>query len=574
MRKSLYVAIGLIIITIAAYSYLRFDVLKTKYIKPKTAQARSAIDLRPLLIAKLQELIKDGSDGLYNLQIEKINPDVLTSTVDLFHVTLTPDSSALAKLIAMQKGPDDVFKLSFDTLHINGISLNDFLSKKNISLDTILLNKPTIITYYTLHNYNAEKRKQDSALTLYQRITKQFKSIAINAIIIQNANFSTIEKAGSQNNQTINNISVRISNLLIDSTTQFDNRRFLFSKNVELFSDNYLLRTPDSLYFFKVGHFYVDAVQHKMVVTNLSFIPRGSVEQFESKLKTMNDRFTVNFPKIIFTNVDWWRLLNREKFLCDTANISGGEIDDYLDRSVPASPHIDVKDFPGQLLVQCPLKVFFRKINVHNIKVAYKEYNPSSRQSGFIFLDAINGSFTNITNIEDSINKNANFDFFGEALFASKVAMAADFHFDLSKTNTGNFSVNLKVGKIDTTYINPVAAPLGMFKIQKGTIQSGIANVVGNDFSADAKVNVLYNDIELVPLKRSNDDLKKKTIFSFVANTFLIKKNNPSKNEKPRISEVTCARDHHDSFFNFVWHSISTSILKTVGISKNKNSKS
>ncbi len=79
---------------------------------------------------------------------------------------------------------------------------------------------------------------------------------------------------------------------------------------------------------------------------------------------------------------------------------------------------------------------------------------------------------------------------------------------------------------------------------------------------------MLYDDLHITPLKPDDNDsskLKKKSVMSFFANKFFIKNANPSHGDTPRYSEVIVQRAHN-GFFNFVWKTILTSILKTVGI--------
>lgn len=125
-RRSIIVIIGILLVSIAVYIYLHL--LKANAPEPRS-QSKSPIDLRPLIISKLQQLVKESSEGLYNLSIERLEPDVLQSKIDLFNASLVPDTGALQKPDKELKAPDDVFKISFSSLHITGLSVLDFLHK-------------------------------------------------------------------------------------------------------------------------------------------------------------------------------------------------------------------------------------------------------------------------------------------------------------------------------------------------------------------------------------------------------------------------------------------------------------
>ena len=98
MKKIFIVILVLIILLTCGYLYVRFSVLKSKDFKPDTTKSKSILDLRPQLIAKLQQLVKDGSDGLYNLSIGEIEPHISSGGVDMMTVKIVPDSLTLLKL--------------------------------------------------------------------------------------------------------------------------------------------------------------------------------------------------------------------------------------------------------------------------------------------------------------------------------------------------------------------------------------------------------------------------------------------------------------------------------------------
>ena len=82
-------------------------------------------------------------------------------------------------------------------------------------------------------------------------------------------------------------------------------------------------------------------------------------------------------------------------------------------------------------------------------------------------------------------------------------------------------------------------------------------------------LNLISKDLHITPLKRDKNDtttLKKKTVTSFIANTFIIKDANPSKGDDVRKPTVTIQRNHYDGYFRFVWKSVLAGILKTTGV--------
>ncbi len=211
MKKIYIILIAGIVIISGVYVYVRFSFLRTKDFKPVTAKSKSVLDLRPAIIAKLQQLVKDGSDGLYHLSIEKIEPHTLVSSLDMVNVTLTPDSAALKNLDSAKKLPDDIFKISVSTLHIDGIDINDLLSKDHLSLKDISITAPAIEVYHKKRGYNKENRLKNDSVTLYQKLMKKMKSISINKIEVLHGTFIN-HNLSKKNRTKLNNIYEKENN--------------------------------------------------------------------------------------------------------------------------------------------------------------------------------------------------------------------------------------------------------------------------------------------------------------------------------------------------------------------------
>ncbi|MDQ6890519.1 MAG: hypothetical protein M3Z56_09630, partial [Bacteroidota bacterium] len=332
---------------------------------------------------------------------------------------------------------------------------------------------------------------------------------------------------------------------------------------------DYSLPTPDSLYFFKAGTISVSGDQHKLTALNVHLQPRGNREQFLKKLSSQKERYDLTIPKLTLDKVDWYDLVNWEKLFAKEANIYNAKLDIYFDRSLPARPNFDMQNFPSQVIMKIPLPLLVDKINLHHFDLVYGEFNPLVSQAGTIYFDDINSSLTNVTNMPDQVNRNKFITVKATAMFMHKVPATVTIQFDISKYKTGNFTADVNMKNLDTATINPIAAPLGPFTLKNGFMTDGTAHVKGDNYNSTTSGIFLYNDLKLTPLKKDTDKpggLKKKTVTGFIANTFLIKNNNPSKGEAARVAEVSHKRKAQTSFFSFVWKSILTAILKTIGL--------
>src|SRR5215213_244078 len=568
MKKISLVLVLIGVVFISAYIYLRYSVstpgfqpAASQEIKAETKKAETPLDLRPLLVQKLQQIVKQGSAGLYNLSVHEVEPDVLNSSVLIRNVELIPDTAVLAHLRKLNQAPTDIFKVKLASLKIEGLDLTDLLNKKVLDLQTIRIKDPLIEVYR-----GEKKQKPSNDNTLYQRLKDKLEHLAVDNIIIEGGslvNHNLSEKKTSKLNQ----ISLHLSDLLIDSSTQYDTRRFFFAKGAQLTIKDYTTASSDGLYDLRIGSISVLATQSVVTAKDLVVQPRLGKKEFGQKLKVMKERYQLSIPSIRFKNMDWWSLANEEKIFADEASIDNARFRIYLDRSLPpGKPKIG--SFPSQLVMKLPVKISIAKLNCKNLDLLYEEYNPFSGQTGKVHITRLQGQVKNLTNLPSAVKNGSKMTVKARGRFLDKIPMSLALSFDLSRYKTGAFSADLSANSFDGALITPVTEPLGLFRLKSGTINSMTAHVDGTDAKATGKVLLLYKDLHVDPLEKDKQkpgELNKKHVTGFIANSFILKDENPAGKEVPRNPDAVFIRDPHGSFFNLIWKTTLVGILKTTG---------
>jgi hypothetical protein len=265
--------------------------------------------------------------------------------------------------------------------------------------------------------------------------------------------------------------------------------------------------------------------------------------------------------------------MNNENFVADKVNINNPRLKVFLDRSLPSRNKMG--NFPHQLLMRLPKQVYIKKLQVRNMDLAYEENNPKSEESGTLYFDKANLDISNMTNIPLYIKQKKHTTINGTANFMRRVPFKAYFSFDLANYKQGNFSADLKINGFDGDLVNGLAVPLGLFKIEKGKVESAKVHVQGNQHKTKGKVLLLYEDLKLSLYEKEQDEkgLDKRGLMGLFANTFVIKNDNPHKNEAPREVNTEFQRDPHGGFLNLVWKTTLTGVLETIGVNPKLASK-
>ncbi|MEO8711992.1 MAG: hypothetical protein ABI405_07720, partial [Parafilimonas sp.] len=258
---------------------------------------RKSKDFEPLIKAKLQQLVKDASDSLYVLKMDKIEVDVLNSKAVISNARLLIDSARLKVLTAEGKAPVDVYKISFSNLNIDGLNIDDFLSKKDINLDVLTIKNPVFEIY---HPVGKDSVVYKDTATLYSRVQKSLGHFHLKNLAILNMNFIYHHVEHEQKSTAFNNVSMKFRDIEIDSLTQYDTTRFLYAKDALIYLYDYSFHTPDSLYIAKADSLTLHAAQRMLDIKGLYLEPRGNKEEFSKKLRYYKDRYDIKFESASF----------------------------------------------------------------------------------------------------------------------------------------------------------------------------------------------------------------------------------------------------------------------------------
>jgi hypothetical protein len=104
-------------------------------------------------------------------------------------------------------------------------------------------------------------------------------------------------------------------------------------------------------------------------------------------------------------------------------------------------------------------------------------------------------------------------------------------------------------------------------KMEKGTLHSVEASITGDQWKATGHVFIPYLDLKLSLMEKDKGEkaLDKKSVTTFLANLFVLKKNNPKEGKEARREQAAFTRIPEGGFFMLVWKTMLVGALKTIG---------
>lgn len=516
----------------------------------------STLDLRPLFIQKLQQVVNKSTHGLYNLTVGDMEVDVLSSQVSLRDVSLRPDEAVLQQLRSAGELPANIFTISFKGLEIGGINLDDALTSKTMDYRIVKLVGP-VIRIDRLQHKKPQKESNFSA-----RFLKEMEKLAINRLEIENGVVHIHDKAKGST-KTFKNVKVLLKDILLNNSTRSDKDRFLFAKEASMAFHNFTTTLSNGLYRFSIKDALINATGKQVVLKNLRLGSPLSKQAFMNKQSHAKEMYTLTIPTATINSVDWWTLLNGDAMEAGTVQTKGGSIRVYFDRSLP--PKNKMGNFPNQLLAKLRTSLSVREMKLNGLDISYEEFNPVSGQSGTVTLPNTN---ITISNLHNNPKRSQPVVVSGTSSLMGSIPLRASFRFPVQQAKKGTFSATLRTGSFEGKKLNALTRPLGMLNIDEGSVKSFSATLQGHEWGASGTVSLQYNDLKLSLLEKNKEGkgMNDKNLLSFLANALVIRNSNPEKEgKKVQPQEASFDRDPNSGFLNLVWKTAFTGILKTIG---------
>ncbi|MDN3586620.1 hypothetical protein QWY86_08090 [Pedobacter aquatilis] len=522
---------------------------------------------KPILTEKIKDGVYKGSNHLYKIDFKSINLNVITGSLALRDVTLTPDTLVFDSLKTLKLAPAHTFELKLKKLQVTRVSLLTAYFKKRVDVNEILLDKPSINMIF-----NKVPKKPDTAKvekTLYEQISKSLKSIRVHSVKIVDANFDYINKSGAKKTKnSIKHLDINVKDFLLDSLSGNDTSRFYYTKDISFKLAGYKSITKDKMYSIKVDTILGSTASKQLTVKGFKLTPLYPELTFARKYKVQKDRYDLSFEKIEFNGVDFIGLNTDQKLQAKSLKIGPGNVEVFMSRESPPPPGFDKgRNFPHMALKRLNVPTIIDTVSLKNVNLKYSEYNPASKKTGAVEFKSLSGNILNVTN--DSLrlakNNHAMADFNSLLMGSGKLNVRIDFN--LTDKN-GAFSYSGSLAKFDLRKLNSLSKNLGLIEIESGNVQKVSFKANGNLRSASGSMSMLYNNLKVKLLSDNIDGkgTKEKGLLSFLANTILVKDENPKKGEAPRTATMTNTRINSASFFNLMWKTVFVGIKDIVGV--------
>ncbi len=370
---------------------------------------------------------------------------------------------------------------------------------------------------------------------------------------------------GGKTNKALSLQQVSLGNLKL-SSTYFTSTEQLIKNNVSAWLRTATGHYIDSNTTLKWYNAAYSSNTKTISLDSFYYAPTQPRDSVIEKSLFQTDYKTFKTGKISLEGFDLEKYKKDSALIVRTAVINDPVILLYRDKKPPFL-HGIIKPLPVEMVQRINMPVSINAVQIKDGYLSYTEKHASTRAEGTIYFTGLNGVIANIKNQNigagDSLLLSLNGYLLDSALVNLRVKQ--------SYTDTlGAFLMTLRVQPTSLTFLNPVIAPLSNVIITSGTIDSLHLRAIGREYLSLGEMNMYYSNLKIKLVK--DGDPENTTFFrnvvSFLANTFVIKKNN-----RGRTGLVYFERLRDRSFFNYIVKMTLSGMGTSIGIKSNRKVK-
>lgn len=513
--------------------------------------------LAPLIRRKIEQAVIKSSDSLYRVSFSKLEINIFTGEAELTGIRLTPQR-------ASRRAPAWLYQARVEQLLIKGARPIRYWFTKKLELGQITLIRPALsVTRLKLDSQGA-----GHAQTLYQKLSKNIKSLHLEQLLWEHAQLKFVDRTQAvPETDRLDDLNITDTDLLIDSATQKDTTRTLYSREIAISIRNFEGVSAGGNYQYKVHSVSYSTRNGRMTARGLALRPLP-VSQFMARTK--DDRFSFTLDSLVTNQLNYGSFM-LEHFLNASKLVAyKGSLGIYSNPNGPLPKTDRIITFPNYIIRQLKTHFAIDTLDISGFDVNYTEFNKKSKKPGTLTFKNTKARFVHISNERIKLAKNPLCAARLSTLFMGAGRLDLSCTFNLTD-KVYAFQYTGHLGAMNLMDINPLVMPLALGKVKSGQLQSLDFSISGNQRTNAGTVKLLYKNLDIALLDR-NYHLK--PVKTLLANALVVKANNPDDASVPaRFAKVVFLRPMNYPFFRTLWSTLLSGIKPCAGVGYAVNSR-
>ncbi|MBN2663187.1 MAG: hypothetical protein JXR68_06020 [Bacteroidales bacterium] len=284
---------------------------------------------KPILKRFISKKIYTSTEGVYELNFDKVKINVFSGHFIITNFKLSPDTNAYFNNLT--DNSKNLYNIQLDTFEIKKLKIFKLIGKNNsLTLGELNLANPQLKVLGLKQSDTTSKYEQKSAT--YETVKTDVissafsfvKSVFIEKIIISNGNFDFLKpRADNPNPFSINSVTLILNDFRADSKTFSADRNDVFSEDITLIIDGYELKMNDNIHVLGAKKVYISTKERTIQLYDISLNSGNKPIDSLSKLNT--NIFNFKIDNIKLNNANFKEIYVQKQISIGNASINSFE---------------------------------------------------------------------------------------------------------------------------------------------------------------------------------------------------------------------------------------------------------
>lgn len=350
-----------------------------------------------------------------------------------------------------------------------------------------------------------------------------------------------------------------IWNLAINSKAN----KFVFQNNsfdrVRLAINNSKFFLPNKRYQAHCDTLGFDSQNQRFTAHNIHLESYYSKYEIAHLDGVETDWFDISLDSLLLQEIHLDKLLKDSLLIVKKAELNRLKVHTFRDKRLPFPEKQDTK-LPMQLISSLPFKLHTDTVVLRNAYIDYAEHREDADKEGIIKFYDVNATIANLSNA-DSLIKGKTMMKVSSRLMSESM-LEAEFVFPNNRYPE-RYQVTGTLQPSEMNIFNPMVMPVAFVHIKSGTTKTLAFSFIYNEDISNGEVVFEYENLKVFLLNKKNNP---QAIKSFLANTFIVKKNNLQNDKSFKKGTISFERDKKKSVFNYWWKSLLSGLKDSANL--------
>jgi hypothetical protein len=450
--------------------------------------------------------------------------------------------------------------LTIDQLDLTGFKWSEYLLRNSISVDSALISKMVIISstppLVSLQQRPSRPKKGKS---------KDYESLSVKYFDLNDLSIELVNSLYDSVRISLQDMDLKVQGFRLTKDDIQDPNSLFHVDKVKGRIGEAVFHFDQFRQYALVKDIILDTHTQRMFFGYMGLLNKQGKYQYTSQFEERQSWTEIDNAKLDLRGVHFGSFFRKGIIEVDSVFASDMRVEIFVDKRKvedrqkrPQMVHQLFKDL-GQV-------IHIDHIFVNNayLKIEERPDNKSPR-SGFLYFSDMQVHIINFSNFVErrGENKLLKLEASGKLMGQGMLKALAQYELESEK---GDFTLKGSLGPMELKALDPMIEPQSQATVKSGKLNSLVFDIKGNDYDGTGQLTVLYENLELALLnpnfERDNNFFRK--VGSFLANTLIIKSNNPKKNGETVAGTVYYIRDTHKSMFAYWWKLIFSGLKSTL----------